>query len=944
MPPRTIQYSFSHGECSPEFLGGRVDINRYYSACRTLENYLPLLTGGVERAPGTRFIAQTKGNSPARLMRFEFSIEQAYMLELGAGYIRFYTAGGRLENPPGTPLEVATPYSAADLFQIQSVQSADVLYLVHPRHAPRKLMRLGALQWQLQVIRFHPPPALEEDYPPPATLTPSGTSGTITLTTSPATFLEADIERQVRSGTALAVITSLGSGTPAATAQADVLDPFASTAPIPAGEWFLVGSPVADCTPSRLGPVGSRVVLTLSDTETERPNLLPPGAWTDHSGPVIVSGTATGGAAAASGTQATLIDTSQNFSTAGVQAGHRVLRTSAPVAEGRADTRSQTTNPFDTIGMNPGLSGGGIFAAGNTYSIRQTGSISGSGGTLTLNPGENGVAWAEKSVPVEAGKVYQFRFTVQQSPITVQVGSTSEGVDLYAETTFLPGEPAHLEFTATGTAAFVQLRNTQSPVLATVSALRLHLISVSGWRASDAGSLVQIYGGTVELRRILDPSRAEGIIWHPLRDPTLPAEDPIPAALAGAWVLAPPAWSAQRGFPRTVSFYQGRLAFAGAPLLGVWLSANGFYENFALGPDDDQAVYLEMNANRMNVIEWLEPLRDLLIGTRGTEHLLRGGERGITPSAAEHLPLPTENGSAPRRPMRMQTVLYQLGRGFRNLYEVQLDQDLNQVTDVRDILLDARHITQSGIRQMAVQTRPIHRLWAVREDGQLLCFTADLVEQVRGWARRTTTGQFTSVETLPIDVPELSEQTEEVWCIVNRANGRCIEVMEPGLTLDSALSYSGSEVTTVSGLDHLEGQTVGVLNDGAAETHVVDGGALTLDRPGSQVTVGLQYTPILGLPRLELPLRDGTLQFLRKRILKAWVRLEDSMGLQVNGQTVPFRQTGDLMDVAPPLRDVDVSALLRGWSREGEITLTQPLPFASTILTVMAEVEFEEMG
>ena len=77
MPPRTIQYSFSHGECSPEFLGGRVDINRYYSACRVLENYLPLLTGGAERAPAFRFVAPTSYNTPVRLLRFAVSLEQA---------------------------------------------------------------------------------------------------------------------------------------------------------------------------------------------------------------------------------------------------------------------------------------------------------------------------------------------------------------------------------------------------------------------------------------------------------------------------------------------------------------------------------------------------------------------------------------------------------------------------------------------------------------------------------------------------------------------------------------------------------------------------------------------------------------------------------------------------------------------------------------------------
>lgn len=946
MPPRTIQYSFAHGECSPEFLGGRVDMNRYFAACRTLENYVTLLTGGLRRAPGTRLIAQTKGNSLVRLQRFEFSIEQAYMLELGVGYIRFYADQGRLEDPPGTPVEVATPYTASALFQIQCVQSADVLYLVHPDYRPRKLLRFSATHWELHLLQLHPAPSVEQDFAPAATLTPSAVSGQITLSTSPAVFLEADVDRQVRAGTALAVVTEVGPTTPDATAQATVLTPFSSTTPLPAGQWQLVGSPVADCTPSRLGPIGSRVILSLSRTDADAPNLLPASDWTDLSGPEIVSGTATGGAAAGAGgpgTPATLIDTSKNFLTLGVEAGHRVLKTTAPEGEARADTIAQTTNPYDTVTLNPALSGGAVFGSGQDYTIRETGSFSGSSGTFTLNPGPNGVSWGQRAVAVEAGKVYRLTFTVNQQPITVQIGSASQGADLYAETTFQVGEPQSLQFTATGSTAYVQFRNTQSPFLATVSTVKLQLISVSGWREADVGSFVQIFGGTVELIALLDPSRARGIIWWPLTVTTDP-DDPIPPALAGAWVLGPPAWSGANGFPRAISFYQGRLGFGGtrAHPLGVWLSVSGLFENFALGPNDDQAVFVELSANKMNTIEWLEPLRDLLVGARGAEHLLRGGPAGITPSALEQLPL-SENGSAPLRPLKLDNVLYQLGRGGRQIYEVQLDPDQTQITRVRDILTDADHLTASGIRQWCAQTKPHKRLWMVRHDGQLVYFTVDLTEEVRGFGRRTTQGTFESVETLPVDTPSAgSEVTEEIWVVVNRPNGRCIEVMDPTLTLDSALSYTGPPVSHLSGLEHLEGQQVGVVADHAYETHTVSGGGITLDRPASAIAVGLEYTPHVGLPRLELPLRDGTLQTLKKRVLKAWVRLQDSLGLQVNGQTVPFRRTGALMDEAPPVQTLDVSQQLRGWSRDGYVDITQPLPFPSTILTVIFEVEFEE--
>lgn len=932
MPPRTIQYSFAHGECSEEFLGGRSDLQRYYASCRVLENYLPLLTGGVTRAPGTRLMGTPKGESRVRLQGFEFSIEQAYMLEFGERYVRIYKDDGRLEHPPGTPVEVSTPYRAQDLFTLQFVQSADVLYIVHPAFPVQTLLRLSELDWVLQPLTLRPEPVIDEDFAPPATLTPSATSGfPVTLTASAPVFLASDVDRQVRGHLGWATITSLQDPLPTAVAFARVTRPFVSTAPLPAGSWWLVGSPVADCTPSRTTPIGAQTTLTLSSSTVTGPNLLTMGAWEDLSGGIVVAGTATGGS------QTTLIDTNTDFFTSGVQAGHRVLRTAG--GEGRADTTGQTTNPGDTVTMNPGLPLGVLFGNGEAYTIRRSGVMTVSAGQLVLNPGANGIAIAEQDVPVAFGQIYELEFTVEGQSITALVGSVSGSDDLLAEASFAPGTHA-VQFRAAGADVQVQFRNSQSPVSARVGNIRLHLSSVAGWRVSDVGSYVQLFGGTVELTEILDSSRAQGIIWWPLKPDELKGA-PIPTALAGAWALMRPAWTAARGYPRTVSFYQGRLAFARD--LSLWLSATGLYDNFALGTDDDQAVFLTISANKMNVIEWLEPLRDLMIGTRGTEHMVRGGERGITPSSFEQVPLPTENGSQALRPAKMGTMLYQLGRGGRNIYEVRLDPEQNRITDVRDLLVAARPITTSGIVQWAVENEPVKRLWMVRGDGQAVCFTVDLAEDVRGFARRTTQGVIESLATIPIDAPGgASEITEAVWLVVNRATGRCIERMEPGLTLDSALTYTGPAVSTVTGLAHLEGQVVGVLNNGAYETQVVKDGAVTLDRPGTAVTVGLEYVCTLGLPRPELVVQDGTLQTLRKHIVQASVRLKETMGLQVNGEVVPFRRTTHRMDGAAPAQDLDIAQHLRGWSQDGAITLTQTLPFPSTILSVVLEMEYEE--
>jgi len=181
--------AFNAGELSP-LLEGRTDIAKYYSGCRTLENFLVLSYGGVTKRPGTEYIASAKAADEAvRLISFEFSILQAYMLEFGDEYIRFYRNGGQILDG-GLPYEIASPYdtdAGTDLFDIQFVQSADTMYLVHPDYPVMELTRTDHTAWTLTATTFQRGPFLAENETA-VTLTPSAATGDITLTSSSATF------------------------------------------------------------------------------------------------------------------------------------------------------------------------------------------------------------------------------------------------------------------------------------------------------------------------------------------------------------------------------------------------------------------------------------------------------------------------------------------------------------------------------------------------------------------------------------------------------------------------------------------------------------------------------------------------------------------------------------------------------------------------------------
>ena len=210
--------------------------------------------------------------------------------------------------------------------------------------------------------------------------------------------------------------------------------------------------------------------------------------------------------------------------------------------------------------------------------------------------------------------------------------------------------------------------------------------------------------------------------------------------------------------------------------------------------------------------------------------------------------------------------------------------------------------------------------------------------------------QIESAAVIPTDDTEY-----QVWVIVKRTvNGitrRYVEYLNvfdfdkndktTFNFLDSALSYSGAAVTTLSGLDHLEGQVVGVLTDGATHPNrTVTSGAISLDRSATSVKVGLNYTSLLQTMRLNAGSQDGTSQGKTKRIYDITVRMFETIGVEVGSnlsdmERIPFRNSADLMDEGIPPFTGDKQVEFRGnYETDGFIYVrqTQPLPF--TILSL----------
>jgi hypothetical protein len=146
-----IQLNFTRGELSP-FLHARIDLDHYKAGLAWMRNWVPLRYGGMTRTPGSLFYGETKTSAKlSRFIPFQFNRAQRYAIEVGETYFRFWVPGGRIESPPGTPVEVVTPYLEADLKYIQTRQSGDLVYITCRGYWPRVLTRNSETSWSLDL-------------------------------------------------------------------------------------------------------------------------------------------------------------------------------------------------------------------------------------------------------------------------------------------------------------------------------------------------------------------------------------------------------------------------------------------------------------------------------------------------------------------------------------------------------------------------------------------------------------------------------------------------------------------------------------------------------------------------------------------------------------------------------------------------------------------------
>lgn len=428
------------------------------------------------------------------------------------------------------------------------------------------------------------------------------------------------------------------------------------------------------------------------------------------------------------------------------------------------------------------------------------------------------------------------------------------------------------------------------------------------------------------------------------------------------------AFSETTGYPSAVAFYEQRLVFANTTEepQTIFFSVAGDFENFTSGVDATDALTYTIGSNQVNVIQYLSSGRSLIVGTSGGEFAVSaaGTAEPISPTNAQ-IKRQSSYGSSSTQPVAVANVTLFVQRAKRKVRELVYDFDSDSYF-APDMTLLAEHITESGIKEMALQQEPDNIVWCVLENGKLVGMTYRREEQVIAWHEHLLGGSSVvdstnynygfveSIATIPGDLDE-----DVVYMIVNRrVNGSDVRYVEyfsnfdfgddvtDAHFVDSGLTYDGSEVTSLSGLDHLEGESVAVVADGAAHANkTVSSGAITLDRGTTDAHVGLAFTSTLQTMRVDAGGTEGTSQGKTKRIRDVTLRLYRSVGVKVGPSTssldiIPFRSSADAMDTAVALFSGDKDVEFDGdYDSDGFVVVRQDQPLPLTVLAIYPRLQ-----
>jgi hypothetical protein len=415
--------------------------------------------------------------------------------------------------------------------------------------------------------------------------------------------------------------------------------------------------------------------------------------------------------------------------------------------------------------------------------------------------------------------------------------------------------------------------------------------------------------------------------------------------------LAEVAWGGfnMRGWPRSCTFHEGRLALGGSSDLPqtLWMSVIEDFFNFNAGTGlASDAVNETLSTNQINEIKNLVSNRCLQVFTSSAEFADPQVDGDAITSSNIAILKQTNNGSENVEPVVLDNSTFYVKKGGRGVNSFTFTEDSNSYTSI-PISTISEQLIVNPIDSAVLRgssTDDADYLFLVNSDGTLAVYQTSQQENVSAWTLSNTDlrteGKFKRVTNVDNEIYFIVER------VINSVTVSYIEKLDFSLFMDSTVTdIFVSPETVITGLDHLEGEEVQVRGDGfVIPPTTVTNGEITLENAVSSIEVGLQYIPLLTTMPITVSTQDGPATYIPKRIVRIFIDYFESLGIFLEGKTnalVPYLKFGDMVldQVQPPKSGIYEEGRVNGWAPRQTQTITQTDPIPMTILAIGYEVE-----
>lgn len=927
-----LKSSFAGGELSPSMYG-RTDIAKYDSGAAVLRNFFVLRYGGAANRPGFKFIAQTYNNKKAVLIPFMYSTDQNYIVEITAGRCQFYTDGGIVVKEDGTPYSIENFFADKDLedaAKIKYTQSADVLFIVHPAHAPMTLTRYGNLDWRFEAMDITGGPFDETRY------------NNNSIITKVLEWRKPGAYNIIIPSSALSINIEMAGGGGGGGGGIERKTEYLSTK-------FSGGT----------GGRGAFITKEILEIPSEPISL-------------IVGAGGIGG----QGKQTGIAGSADNGNSGGTSSALGINALGGGGGKGATaadDGGNGTSYGSGALGGNggygnvSGMSGNDgwirlsyTLSIGNNATVKASevyGDITLTASSATFSKGDEGSLFSlthfletdyKKGTPISTGGDLQVSVLPKSNVYVESFGFWDGNFSLEKY------DPVSLQWVNVRTQSGNRSQNyslTEENTSESIASYRVTSTEFntgvwSGENEKQRGyitiqSIGGDYTGHVLITEYVSPTVVKGTVKKQLAS----TDETRDFAFA--------AWNGEKGYPSATGFYEDRLVFAGSKGFPqtFWTSKTGDYYNFgtSIPSADDDGITATLNGGQMNGIKAIIAFGEMLLLTAGGEFKVSGGGKAITGSNV--LSQPQEyRGVSDVNPVTIGSRIIYVQHQGNIIRDLAYSYDVDKYTG-DDLNLLASHLFEGHkIISMTYQQIPNSIVWCVRDDGLLLGLTYIKEQDIYAWHQHTTAGgKFVSV----CNIGGATE--DKLYAVIERGGQYYVEIMESRdkstnvedqFFVDSGITYEGEPTDEISGLEHLEGYTVAILADGnVLPQQTVENGKVLLGNKYKKVHVGLPIDAEIKTLPIDFTAQDGTYLSRKKRSATVTLLLKDSrgglFGMKENELDEFKWRSNEAYGEPISLQTGKFKVTIKSatYDETQQITIKQPDPLPMTVLSLIPEIE-----